>query len=64
MLASTTSGLTEYEAPVTTGRTYFFKVKTVNQVDRSALSSESLGMVAGSVPSEPLDLQLVSQTEF
>lgn len=64
LLASTTGGLLEYTASVSTGSIYYFKVKAFNSVDVSGFSLESAGMLAGSVASQPLDLQLVSQSEF
>lgn len=64
LIAASTSGLTEYNATVVTGKTYFFKIKTLNVVGKSALSLESAGMLAGSVPTEPLDLELVAQSQF
>lgn len=64
LLSDTTAGLTEYTATVVTGSIYYFKVKAFNSVDVSAYSQESAGMLAGSVASQPLDLQLVSQSEF
>jgi hypothetical protein len=50
-LSTTTSGSTSYTASVTTGLTYYFKVKALNDVGQSALSTASTGMLAGSVPS-------------
>lgn len=63
-IASTTNGLLTYTAPVVTGRTYYFKVKTTNEVGNSALSVASQGMLAGSVSSEPLLLSLITQSQF
>jgi titin len=63
-IAETTLGETQYTASVLTGQMYFFKVLAFNDVDAAPLSIESASMLAGSVPSAPLDLQLVSQSEF
>lgn len=50
--------------PVTPSKTYFFRVKAFNVAGRGVLSSESSGMIAASVSSEPFDLRMVSQSEF
>lgn len=57
---STTNSLTQYNATVVTGRTYYFKLRTVNSVGSSALTVQSSGMVAGSVPSQPFNLTIVT----
>jgi len=51
-------------ATVVTGKTYYFKVRTTNEVGSSALSVASAGMLGGSVPSEPLLLTLITQSQF
>ena len=38
--------------------------EAISIVGRSLLSIESSGMVAGSVASQPLNLELISQSEF
>ena len=47
-----------------TARTYFFKIRALNVVGQSALSTSSPGMLAGSIPSQPLLPVLVSQSQF
>lgn len=47
-----------------TGRTYFFKLRATNIVGLSGLTAASVGMLAGSIPSQPLLPTLVSQSQF
>jgi len=50
-IVSTTNGLTTYTMNTVTGRTYFFKLRATNVVGQSTLTSSSVGMLAGSIPS-------------
>jgi hypothetical protein len=63
-ISTSTNSLQEYLVPVITGRTYYFKIKAVNNVGSSGLSVASPGMLAGSVASKPLQLTLVTQSQF
>lgn len=47
-----------------TGRTYYFKIRATNIVGQSGLTSSSVGMLSGSIPTQPLLPTLVSQSQF
>lgn len=64
MVVSTTNGLTQYTMTTVTARTYFFKLRATNIVGQSGLTTSSVGMLAGSIPSQPLLPTLVSQSQF
>jgi hypothetical protein len=64
LIVATTNGLTSYTMSTVTGRTYFFKIRATNVVGQSSLTSSSLGMLAGSIPTQPLLPTLVSQSQF
>lgn len=64
LLASTTSQATSFLVDVITTKTYYFKVKAFNEVGISGYSNPNSGFLAGAVPSVPLDLTLVSQSQF
>ena len=60
LIVGTTAGATSYTATgLTAGTTYFFRLKTTNEVGTSAFSSTQ-SFLAGSIPSEPRALTIDS----
>jgi hypothetical protein len=59
-VVSTTSGLAYYTMSTVTARTYYFKIRATNVVGQSGLTTSSVGMIAGSIPTQPLLPTLVS----
>ena len=55
LLTGSTSGLTNFTVNVNTGYTYFFKIKSQNEVGVSGFSNPNTGFLAGSVPTEPIN---------
>jgi len=63
-VASTTSKTTSYDATgLTTGSTYFWKIKAFTEAGTSALST-GVGFLVGSVPSAPQTLAIVTQSKI
>lgn len=63
-LVGTTGKATSYNvSSLTTGTTYFWKIKAFNEVGISALSTGA-GFLAGSVPTAPQSITLVSQSQI
>lgn len=63
-LVETTGKATSYNvSSLTTGTTYFWKIKAFNEVGISALSTGA-GFLAGSVPTAPQSITLVSQSQI
>ena len=63
-LVSSTVGAADYLVTgLNAGTTYYFKVKAKNEVGSSSLSTGQ-GFIAGSIPSPPLFLTLLTQNRF